>query len=140
MLAAGTAANFIYGSYSGYALSIFNLVPSFCNIFGKSALPNVSACWSAGDREGTRINIESVIRMTSLIAIPASFGIFFMAEPILSLLYPSKVAEVAIASRVLSWQGISLIFLGLTVPLFAVLQGLGHAGKPPKYMLVGMIV
>lgn len=140
VLAAGTAANFIYGSYSGYALSIFNLVPSFCNIFGKSALPNVSACWAAGDREGTRINIESVIRMTSLIAIPASFGIFFMAEPILSLLYPSKVSEVAIASQVLSWQGISLIFLGLTVPLFAVLQGLGYAGKPPKYMLVGMLV
>ena len=78
--------------------------------------------------------------MTSLIAIPASFGIFFMAEPILSLLYPAKDAEVAVASGVLSWQGISLIFLGLTVPLFAVLQGLGHAGKPPKYMLVGMIV
>lgn len=140
MIAAGSAANFIYGSYSGYALSIFNLVPSFCNIFGKSALPNVTACWSAGDREGTRINIESVIRMTSLIAIPASFGIFFMAEPILSLLYPAKEAEVAVASQVLSWQGISLIFLGLTVPLFAVLQGLGHAGKPPKYMLVGMFV
>ncbi len=140
VLTSGTAANFIYGSYSGYALSIFNLVPSFCNIFGKSALPNVSACWSAGDREGTRINIESVIRMTSLIAIPASFGIFFMAEPILALLYPKKAAEVAIASGVLSWQGISLIFLGLTVPLFAVLQGLGHAGKPPKYMLVGMLV
>ncbi len=140
MIAAGTAADFIYGSYSGYALSIFNLVPSFCNIFGKSALPNVTACWSAGDREGTRVNIESVIRMTSLIAIPASFGIFFMAEPILSLLYPAKDAEVAVASGVLSWQGISLVFLGLTVPLFAVLQGLGHAGKPPKYMLVGMIV
>ena len=140
MISAGTAADFIYGSYSGYALSIFNLVPSFCNIFGKSALPNVTACWSAGDREGTRVNIESVIRMTSLIAIPASFGIFFMAEPILALLYPAKDAEVAVASGVLSWQGISLVFLGLTVPLFAVLQGLGHAGKPPKYMLVGMIV
>jgi stage V sporulation protein B len=140
VLAAGTAPNFIYGSYSGYALSIFNLVPAFCNIFGKSALPNVSACWSAGDKEGTRLNIESVIRMTSLIAVPASFGIFFMAEPILRFIYPSKVAEVTIAAKVLSWQGISLIFLGLTVPLFAVLQGLGHAGKPPKYMLVGMIV
>ena len=28
--------------------------PAFCNIFGKSALPNVTACWSAGDRDGTR--------------------------------------------------------------------------------------
>lgn len=135
-----SAANFIYGSYAGYALSIFNLVPAFCNIFGKSALPNVTACWSAGDRDGTRLNIESVIRMTSLIAIPASFGIFFMSEPILSLLYPLKEAEVAVASGVLSWQGISLIFLGLTVPLFAVMQGLGYAGKPPKYMLAGVIV
>ena len=135
-----SAANFIYGSYAGYALSIFNLVPAFCNIFGKSALPNVTACWSSGDREGTRVNIESVIRMTSLIAIPASFGIFFMSQPILALLYQRKVSEVAIASSVLSWQGISLIFLGLTMPLFAVLQGLGHAGKPPKYMLVGVLV
>ncbi len=140
VLAGESAANFIYGSYAGYALSIFNLVPAFCNIFGKSALPNVTACWSSGDREGTRVNIESVIRMTSLIAIPASFGIFFMSQPILSLLYPRKVSEVAIASQVLSWQGISLIFLGLTMPLFAVLQGLGHAGKPPKYMLAGVLV
>ena len=140
ILGGESAANFIYGSYAGYALSIFNLVPAVCNIFGKSALPNVTACWSAGDREGTRVNIESVIRMTSLIAIPASFGIFFMSEPILSLLYPTKTAEVAVASGVLSWQGISLIFLGLTVPLFAVMQGLGYAGKPPKYMLVGVLV
>ena len=84
-----------------------------------------------------RVNIESVIRMTSLIAVPASFGIFFLANPILTLLYPAKHAEVAIASGVLSWQGLSLIFLGLTVPLFAVLQGLGRADLPPKFMLVG---
>lgn len=140
VLAAGEAANFIFGSYSGYALSVFNLVPSFTSIFGKSALPNVTACWSSGDLKGARVNIESVIRMTSMIAAPASFGIFFMAEPILTLLYPSKTAEVAIASGVLSWQGLSLVFLGLTVPLFAVLQGLGRVDLPPKYMLVGMII
>ncbi|MDD6033350.1 MAG: polysaccharide biosynthesis protein [Oscillospiraceae bacterium] len=138
VMAAGEAANFIYGSYSGYALSVFNLVPSFTSIFGKSALPNVTACWSSGDKQGTRVNIESVIRMTSMIAAPASFGIFFMAGPILTLLYPSKMSEVAIASGVLSWQGLSLIFLGLTSPMFAVLQGLGKVTLPPKYMLVGM--
>jgi stage V sporulation protein B len=136
----GEAANFVFGSYSGYALSVFNLVPAFTSIFGKSALPNVATCWSSGDRKGTRVNIESVVRMTSMIAAPASFGIFFMAKPILALLYPKMAAEVAIASGVLSWQGLSLVFLGLTVPLFAVLQGLGEVGLPPKYMLAGMAV
>ena len=136
-LAENGAANFIYGSYSGYALSIFNLVPAFTIIFGKSALPNVTAAWTARDMKGVRINIESLIRMTTLIAAPLSLGIFSMAEPILSLLYPSKAAEVAIAAPVLSFQGIALIFLGLTSPLFAALQAMGRADLPPKFMLMG---
>ena len=78
--------------------------------------------------------------MTCLVGIPASLGIFAMAEPILTLLFPSKTAEVAIAAPVLSMQGISLIFLGLTSPLFAVLQGLGRADLPPKFMLVGAVL
>ncbi len=131
------AANFVFGSYSGYALSIFNLVPAFTSIFGKSALPNVAASWEEKNLPSVKVNVESVIRMTSLICIPASFGIFFLAKPILSLLYPLKYSEVAIASGVLSWQGLSLVFLGLTVPLFAVLQALGRPDLPPKFMLVG---
>lgn len=134
------AANFIFGSYSGYALSIFNLVPAFTSIFGKSALPNVAAGWEGKNIPAVKINIESVIRMTSLICIPASFGIFFLANPILSLLYPLKYSEVAIASGVLSWQGLSLVFLGLTVPLFAVLQALDRPDLPPKFMLVGAVL
>ncbi len=87
--------------------------------------------------KGTRVNIESLIRMTCLIAAPLSLGIFSMANPILTLLYPGKAAEVAIAAPVLSLQGISLVFLGLTSPLFAALQALGRADLPPKFMLLG---
>lgn len=136
-LAENGGANFIYGSYGGYALSVFNLVPAFTAIFGKSALPNVTAAWTVRDMKGTRVNIESLIRMTCLIAAPLSLGIFAMAGPILTLLYPGKAAEVAIAAPVLSLQGISLIFLGLTSPLFAALQALGRADLPPKFMLLG---
>lgn len=131
------SANFIYGSYSGYALSVFNLVPAFTTIFGKSALPNVTAAWTVRDMKGTKLNIESLIRMTFLITAPLSLGIFSMATPILTLLYPGKAAEVAIAAPVLSLQGISLLFLGMSAPLFAALQALGRADLPPKFMLLG---
>lgn len=140
ILAEGKGANFIFGSYSGYALSVFNLIPSFTSVFGKSALPNVTTAWITKNLKAVKVNIESVIRLTSLIAIPASFGIFFMAEPILTLLYPAKTAEVAISAGVLSWQGISLIFLGLASPLFAVIQGLGRPDLPPKFMLLGALL
>lgn len=131
------SANFIYGSYSGYALSVFNLVPAFTTIFGKSALPNVTVAWTVRDMKGTKLNIESLIRMTFLITAPLSLGIFSMATPILTLLYPGKAAEVAIAAPVLSLQGISLLFLGMSAPLFAALQALGRADLPPKFMLLG---
>lgn len=74
------SANFIYGSYSGYALSVFNLVPAFTTIFGKSALPNVTAAWTVRDMKGTKLNIESLIRMTFLITAPLSLGIFSMGD------------------------------------------------------------
>lgn len=140
MAVEGGAANFIFGSYSGYALSVFNLVPAFTGIFGKSALPNVTAAWTSHDIRATRVNIESVIRMTCLFAMPASLGILAMAKPILTLLYPTRAAEVAIAAPVLSLQGISLIFLALATPIFAILQALGRADLPPKFMLFGAIL
>lgn len=87
--------------------------------------------------KGTKLNIESLIRMTFLITAPLSLGIFSMATPILTLLYPGKAAEVAIAAPVLSLQGISLLFLGMSAPLFAALQALGRADLPPKFMLLG---
>ena len=137
VLAENGSANFIYGSYSGYALSVFNLVPAFTTIFGKSALPSVTAAWTVRDMKGTRVNIESLIRMTFLITAPLSLGIFAMAQPILTLLYPGKAAEVAIAAPVLSLQGIALLFLGMSAPLFAALQALGRADLPPKFMVLG---
>ena len=133
-------ANFMYGSYTGLAVAMFTLVPSFTAMLGKSALPNIAAAWAIKDQNRVSRNIEAVMRVTTLFAIPAGIGISTMAKPILLLLYGGRLSEVEIASAPLSIMGIGAIMLAVTSPLFAMLQAIGRADLPVKLMVVGTVV
>ena len=66
---------FIYGSFSGLAITIFNLVPSITNMFGKGILPNLAEAWYVNNKRKVNKNIHSVIAVTGIICIPAGMGI-----------------------------------------------------------------
>ena len=131
---------FMYGSYS-LAFSIFNLIPAFTGMFGKSALPNVASCWAVRDRAGTQANVEATLRVTSLFSIPAGLGLFALSQPILELLYGgSNPAGVQIAAPAMQIMGISIIFLAILTPTFSMLQGIGKVYFPVVLMLIGSVM
>lgn len=134
--AATDIPDFIYGAYC-YAISIFNLVPTITTTFAISALPAVTAAFTLKDREQTKNSVESVLRITSLVAFPAGLGICVLAKPILSLLYPARVLGVSIAAPALSLLGIAVIFVALIGPINSMLQAVGRADVPVKLMLIG---
>jgi len=74
----GTAASapdfpaFVYGSFTGMAITVFNLVPSVTNMLGKSALPCAAALWAKQDREGVAAHIRSVTGAAAAMALPAA--------------------------------------------------------------------
>ncbi|MEG0570447.1 MAG: polysaccharide biosynthesis C-terminal domain-containing protein, partial [Oscillospiraceae bacterium] len=117
-----------------------NLVPAFTNLLGKSALPNVTAAWTRQDKPAIKLNIESVIRMTMLIAAPAGFGIAFLSQPILALLYHGNEGVIFAAAPSLTILGIAAVFLALVTPVNAVLQGIGRVDLPVKFLFTGAIV
>lgn len=129
--------NYLYGCYTGLAVTVFNLVPALTTAFGISALPTVAASWAVQNREKTLRNIESVLRMTSLLAIPAGLGITALAEPILTLLFSSRPMEVAIAAPILQVLGVGVIFVAITTPVNSMLQAVGRTDLPVKLMLLG---
>lgn len=139
-LGSGEVLNeFLYGCFAN-AITIFNLVPAFTNIFGKSALPNVTNAWTTKDRSRLKVNIESVIRVTFLVAAPASFGISFMAKPIMKLLYPNLPGTIAIGGQLLTLLGLGALFLALVTPMNAIMQGIGRMDLPVKYLFVGAVI
>jgi len=133
-------AGFVYGSYTGLAITIFNLVPSITNMLSKGALPNVVASWQVKDTKSLQKDVSDMLSITSLIAIPSGLGITCLAKPILIFLYPQRIDEIAVSYESLAYMGIGVIFLCLSFPLFSVLQGINRADLPIKIMLVGVVI
>lgn len=127
-------ANFIFGSYTGLASTIIAFIPALSTMFGKSALPSLTASWSVGNKVAIKHNIESVLRASALFAIPAGMGLFVMAEPALMLLYPNRPNEVSIAAVPLAVMSIGAIMFAIITPVFSMLQAIGRTDLPVKLM------
>jgi len=131
--------SFLYGAFS-YTNSLFNLVPALTAPLGISALPGVASLWALGSRRQSVERIQSVVKLAALAAIPAGLGIAALAEPILSLLYPLRLQETAIAAPLLRGMGVAGVFVGITTPMASVFQALGRADIPVKLMGMGAAV
>lgn len=127
---------FLYGCFTT-CVTLFNLVPAFTGIFGKSALPNVTSAWTRSDRERLRGNVESVIRTTSCVAAPMAFGLAFLAKPVLALLYGGLPGMIQVGAPLLSLLALASLCLALVSPANAIFQGIGRMDLPVKYLCAG---
>lgn len=132
--------NFLYGVYSGMPVTLFNLVPAIAMTFGTAALPNVASAWTSHNRHRIKKSIDTVLRLTTLLAIPAGIGLSVMAHEVLSLLYPMRMNEVEIASPLLQVMGITVIFVCTCASCHSILQGIGKERLPLIFMLIGAAV
>ncbi len=131
---------YLYGSYSGLAFSIFNLIPSLTAAMGISALPSVTRAWAAKDRQELENTVSSVLRISLMVALPAGLGISVLAGPILNLLYPARAMEAAIIAPVLRVMGISAIFVAAATPINSILQAIGRERLPLAVLTVGAVI
>lgn len=130
--------NYLYGCY-GNALTVFMLVPTITQAFGTSALPSVTDAWTRGHKREIKSSIESVIRLTALVSIPAGLGIAALASPITQILYAGSTGA-PITARVLITLGIAGIFAALSTPLISILQAVGRVDLPVKIMIATLTI
>ena len=128
--------NFLYGAY-GNAQTLFNLIPAITTTFGISALPAIASAWALKDMSEMKKNTEAVLRITSLLAIPAGIGMAVLAKPIIELIYYKIADEALIAVPILQVLGVAVLFVSLMSPINSMLQAVGRADIPVKLMLIG---
>ena len=127
---------FVYGSYTGIVLSLFMLVSSTTALMGKSTLPDIAASWETGNTNSLSRNIRIVLGSVFAIGLPICMLLGVFAEPITSILYPSRSLEAAVCIRpmqILSFGGITVCFV---FALFSVFQAIGRADVPVKLMML----
>lgn len=139
-VAAEDIPEFVYGSFSGIALTIFNLIPSVTNMLGKGILPCIASAWAAGDRENLQKSTTQALLTAAVIAVPSAVGIGVISPQILGILFSQQTDEAEICVSALRWLMVGMVCLCLSFPVFAMLQGIGKSSAPLKIMLVGTAV
>ena len=132
--------NFIYGSYSGLAVTVFGLVPTLTAMFGKSILPSLSEVWAIKDKKLIQKNLTSMLFITSIVAIPSGLGMSAMAREILEFLFGGRTNEISVSVMPLFILGLGIIFQAVSIPCFSVLQTIGKSHLPIIISITGGII
>lgn len=128
---------YLMGCY-GWAVTIMQLVTALTQAFGTSAMPNVTAAYTKGDKTELKRSIDTVLKLTMIFTLPMGLGLFAIPEPIMSMLYSGYAAE--IGAGVLRIMGLSVIFIAVSTPITSMLQGVGAVSLPLKLYIIAMAI
>jgi len=133
------AAAALNGQYE-FSMTLFNLPSSFIPPITMSLIPAVSAALTTRDSHRVVRLVDTSMRLTTLLAMPAGMGLSVLAGPILILLYPAQREAATAAAYHLRLLGIASIFVCVVLLTNAILQAYGHSNIPIATMFTGGVV
>lgn len=128
-------ATALYGQLTGMASSVIQFPLILTIALAMSLVPAISEAQALQNSSLVRGRTDVAMRFTLFFSIPASFGLFVLAEPITFVLF-----ENASAAYPLAMMAFGLIFLSLYTSTSGILQGLGFVLEPVKYMILGTFI
>ena len=134
------AANEIYGAYTTLALPVFGLIPSLITPISMALIPELTVFIKKENLFGQIQTVEKAIKLTSLLALPASIAVTVFSRQILSLLFAGQNEAIEIAAPLLSLLGASIFFSCLITTTNAILQSYRCIGLPIFSMATGVAV
>lgn len=128
----------LWGCYTS-ALTLMQLVTSVTQVFGSSAMPNVTSAWTKGNKQELKTSIETVLKMTMMFTLPMALGLSVLSHEIMGFIYSSPDI-VEIGGNVLTLMGITTIFTGIITPICSMLNGIGKVRYPMILYIVAMAI
>ncbi len=132
-------ANGLYGQLTGMAAPLINLPQILTVSLGMSLVPAISDANQRRNGTLVRSTIQTGIKVTVLIGLPAALGLVTLAKPIMLLLFPLQRQSAIGAASSLAILGIGVIFLSLVQTFTAILQGLGRQTVPVVNLFIGAL-
>lgn len=129
------SADKLYGSFSGAVLALVNLIVSTSSAFAISIVPAISAAIGRNDMNELARKVKLSIKMVNFISIPAGFGLLFLGQPILDLIFNAGDAY-----RIIQFSFIMVLFIGLYHNTTGILQGMGKTFIPIISLGIGLLV
>lgn len=137
-LAEGSIHTCIWGYYTA-SLTLVSIVIAVTQVFGTSAMPNVTAAYTKGNKDELKQSINTVLRLTTMVTFPCAIGLSVLSGPILSLVYSGNENISMFGSEVLQVLGLAVIFMGTITPICSMLQGIGKVKSSMGIYIFGTL-
>lgn len=138
ILASGLSVDegrFLYGAFSGYAMTIFNLPVGILGTIGVSLLPAAASAAASGNFAKTWEPVNKGIEMTLFIGLPSAVMMWLIPEDLLNMLFRSTSA-----AHMLKYMAPCVVTVSFVLMFSAVIQACGNVSLPPLIETGGFIV
>jgi len=124
------------GQFTGKFILLTVLPVSLSVALSQAVIPDISSSKATMDRAAVKHKINTALRISMALSIPAAVGLSVMADPVLALLFPNHPE----GGWLLRYGAISVIFLALIQVSSGALQGIGKVMLPVIAAFFGVII
>ena len=129
-------ATILYAQLTGKAAIFTNIPMTLTAALSASIIPIISELYVLKNKKQLENKINMSIKLSMLVALPCFLGLFFMAGPIMKLIFPGKSEGFTI----LKYLAISVPFLVTTNITTSILQGTRYYYRPIFNLFIGCII
>jgi len=124
------------GQFTTKFILLTTLPVSLSVALSQAVIPDISSSRALMDKAAVRHKINTALRLSMALSIPAVVGLSVLADPILALLFPGHPE----GGWLLRYGSISIIFLALVQVSTGALQGIGKVLLPAIAAFFGVII
>lgn len=133
------AAENAKGIYS-FCQTIFNFPTAFIPCITAAIIPAITGHLTLKDKKGVKMVQDSSLRIMSLIAMPCTFGMLVLSEPIMVLLGGYEGGKLEIAAILLAFLAPTILINSISTMTTAIMQAHNHMVIPVINTLIGGLV
>ena len=131
-----TQATILYAQLTGKASVIINIPLTVSMAICTSLIPIIAEIFILKKQKELMEKIDISMKMATIIAIPCTFGLFFLAEPVMKFIFPGRFDGI----EILKYLSLTIPFIIITQTTTAILQGTGNYITPVINLLIGCII
>ena len=128
-------ARWLFGAYSGFALTLFHLPTGIIGALGTGVLPVISGALAKKDNALVKKTTSLALRMTLIIALPCTTVLGLFSEQLLDLLFKNSSS-----AMLLKELSPCLVFICVSQLLTVILHASGRIIEPFLFNMLGMAI
>lgn len=129
-------ATALYGQLTGKAAVLVNIPMTLSMAICTSLIPIIAEQYVLNKRNEMDNKINMAMKLSAVIALPCTLGMFFLAGPIMKVVFFNRYEGI----EILKYLSLSIPFVIITQTTTSILQATNHYIRPVINLVIGCIV